>query len=121
MKQYVDGICKQKTACIIWNGINANWYMAGIQKSSKNSKSKLTVYKALYKNFGIWAVYKQKKAYEIVYQPFLLLWWAKAIISASMLDKAVSDWNLDCYMIRKPATIYMYPILLLTQTRSSMA
>ncbi len=52
----------KKISCSIWNSVNSNLFMAGIQKSLKNSKSKFTVHKALYKNFGIWAVYKPKKA-----------------------------------------------------------
>ncbi len=35
MKRYVVGIGGQKISCSKWNGINANWYMARIQKSLK--------------------------------------------------------------------------------------
>ncbi len=71
-ERYKVGIHKKTVCCRylwtkniyfgIWNSINVYRYMAGIQKSLKNSKPKITVYKAPYENFGIWVVYKPKKA-----------------------------------------------------------
>ncbi len=57
---------------LVFANENENRYKAGRQKVNF-SKSKLTVYKALYKNFGLWTVYKQKKPYKIVYQRFFVI------------------------------------------------
>ncbi len=50
------------------------------------------------------------------------LWqlWARATISASIVDRLVSDCYLDCHMIEQLATIITYPVLLLTQTGSTI-
>ncbi len=69
----MKGIHKQKKYFSIWNGINVYRYMAGIQKSLKK---KITVYKALYKKFGIWPVYKPRKAI-----------WSRPFFAVLSLDK----------------------------------
>ncbi len=51
---------------------NENQYIAGIQKSLKIFEIKIDGIQMLYKNFGIWTVYKQKKPYEIIYWPLFV-------------------------------------------------
>ncbi len=46
---------------------------------------------------------------------------AMEIISACMVDRVVSDCNLDCHMTGQLATIITYPGLLFTQTGSSIS
>ncbi len=47
--------------------------------------------------------------------------WAKAILLASIVDRSVSVCNLDCHMIGQLATTITYPVMLVTQTGSSIA